>query len=332
MGFIHTMEKALFLCLLVCTMVSCKKSDAEKLASASGKINNISVIIDDQLWNGEIGDTIRNKFASPILGLSQEEPLFTINQYPVKLLEGFMTNSRNILVIKKDKTKLFKIVSDEYAKPQNVFHISGQTVPEIIEIIEKNSPVIIQKMHDTEILEMQKRIDTALIDNKKIKSKFGITLTIPTGYKLAMQSDKFMWYKKEMISGNMSLLIYAVPPKCLQKNNDAIGNIVRMRDSVGNLYIKGTMPGSQMITEQAYSPYFSHIMLDKRKTFETRGTWELQNDYMSGPYINYAIVDKPNKRILVLEGFCYAPSKEKRDLMHELEAIIESVKILKTKK
>jgi hypothetical protein len=36
-----------------------------------GKVNNISVIIDEQ-WNGEIGDSIRNKFASPVIGLPQE--------------------------------------------------------------------------------------------------------------------------------------------------------------------------------------------------------------------------------------------------------------------
>jgi hypothetical protein len=35
-----------------------------------------------------VGDSIRNKFASPVLGLPQEEPIFLLNQYPVKLLEG----------------------------------------------------------------------------------------------------------------------------------------------------------------------------------------------------------------------------------------------------
>jgi hypothetical protein len=70
-----------------------------------GKVNNISVIIDDQQWNGEIGDSIRNKFASPVIGLPQEEPL-TINQYPLKLMEGFMTDSRNIIIVKKKKITL----------------------------------------------------------------------------------------------------------------------------------------------------------------------------------------------------------------------------------
>lgn len=298
---------------------------------ADGKINNISVIIDDQLWNGEIGDSIRNKFASPVTGLPQEEPLFTINQYPLKLLEGFMTNNRNIILVKKESKK-FKVVSDEYAKPQNVFHISGATVPEILEVLEKNTPAIIRKMHDTEIEEAQKYIDTSLLDDRKIRKKFAASLHIPSTYEYALQRNKFIWLKKEMISGNMSILIYSVQVKCLEKNNNAIRNIMDMRDSIGALYIKGTVPGSRMTTEEAYAPYLSHIKIDGRKTYETKGTWELKGDFMSGPFINYAIKDKANKRILVIEGFCYAPSKEKRDLMHELEAICKSVKILNTVK
>ena len=50
---------------------------------------------------------------------------------------------------------------------------------------------------------------------------------------------------------------------------------------------------------------------------------------MSGPFINYTLFDKVHRRILVLEGFCYAPSKEKRDLMFELEAMIKSIQIKK---
>ena len=48
---------------------------------------------------------------------------------------------------------------------------------------------------------------------------------------------------------------------------------------------------------------------------------------MTGPFINYAIVDQAYSRILVIEGFCYSPSNQERDLMLELEAIIKSVKI-----
>jgi hypothetical protein len=324
------MKKALFLCLLG-LLVSCSGGKKDEPIAASGKLNTISVIIDDQLWNGEIGDSIRNKFAAPVTGLPQEEPIFDINQYPLRLLEGFMTNSRNIILVKKERAAKYKVVSDEYAKPQNVFHISGATNAEILEVLQQHAPEIIRKMHQTEILEAQRTIDTSLLDVSRLHKKFGISLHVPSTYEYALQRTNFTWLKKEMVSGNMSLLIYSVPAKCLDRNNDAIRNIMTMRDSIGNLYIHGRMPGSRMITEDAYAPYFQQTTIEGRKTYETKGTWELNDDYMSGPFINYAIKDKRKKRILVIEGFCYAPSKDKRDLMLELEAIIKSVKFVNPK-
>lgn len=317
------MKKALFLCL-VFSFLSCDRE--AKTLQASGKLNTISVIIDDDLWNGEIGDSIRNKFAAPVTGLPQEEPLFDINQYPLRLLEGYMTNSRNILLVKKERSAKYKVVSDEYAKPQNVFHIGGATVPEILEVLEKHTPEIIAKMRSTEIAEAQKYIDTSLLDVSRINKKFGVTMHIPSVYSFVLQRPKFTWIKKEMVSGNMSIMLYSVPLKCLDKGNDAIRNIITMRDSIGNLYIHGRVAGSHMMTEGAYAPYFRQISIDGRKTYETKGTWELKGDYMSGPFINYAIKDKSRNRILVVEGFCYAPSKDKRDLMLELEAIIKSIR------
>ncbi len=82
------MKKTHFLFLFVSLLLfSCKNENDVLPRKSNGKINTISVIIDDQLWNGDVGDSIRNKFAAPVIGLPQEEPLFNINQYPTKLLE-----------------------------------------------------------------------------------------------------------------------------------------------------------------------------------------------------------------------------------------------------
>jgi hypothetical protein len=145
-----------------------------------------------------------------------------------------------------------------------------------------------------------------------------------------MRRKNFIWLKSEITSGNNSVLIYQLPLSSIRKAT-AMSSIVRSRDSIGRLYIHGTVLRSRMITEEAYSPYFSKVILAGKEAYETKGTWEMKNDFMTGPFINYAIVDKPNNRILILEGFCYAPSKEKRDLMFELESIIKSVQFLKKK-
>ena len=323
------MNKTHFLFLLFSFLFfSCTKKSDNLPRKAKGKINTISVIIENQLWNGEVGDSIRNKFASPVIGLTEEEPLFTINQYPAKLIEGFMTDSRTIIVVKKEEKNEFVVKKNQYACPQNVFHISGKTSADILKIIEINAPKIIQTIKETEITENQRIIRQSLLNTKTITNKFHISLKIPKGYLYVLQENNFVWLKKEITSGNTSILIYQVPISSIKKDPNAIANIIKMRDSIGDLYISGTEPDTRMITEEGYAPYLFKIKLDGKETYETKGTWELKNDFMSGPFINYTIEDKGHDRILVLEGFCYSPSKEERDLMHELESIIKSIVIL----
>ena len=324
------MNQRFFLSLLVSLilLVSCKKEAVSLPRIANGKINNIAIIVDDALWNGEVGDSVRNKFAAPVLGLPQEEPLFNINQYPIKLMEGFMTDSRNVIVIKKGDVDEFNVKKDEYASPQNVFHITGKSVNSILSLIERTVPQIIKTIHQNEIEESQRLARKSLLKQDYFEKKFKISLQVPSSYELMVQDANFVWLKKEIISGNTSILIYQVPLSVINNQNSIVANIITMRDSIGNLYIHGKEPNTDMITEEAYAPYFFVVNLDGKLTYETKGTWELRDDFMSGPFINYAIIDKDNDRVLVLEGFSYSPSKEKRDLMLELEAIIRSVAVI----
>lgn len=318
------MNKTHFLFIILpFLLVSCLKTDKQP-KPVSGKTNTISIIIDDQLWYGEVGDTIRNKFASPVWGLTQEEPLFTINQYPARLLEGFVTDSRSIIVVKKAPTDKFEIIRSNNL-PHNTFRIYGKSVDDIICSLELNSAQIIKMIRDAEIQKIQQDNSKSLLNPAIIKNKFHVEIQIPIGYEYMLHKKNFIWLKKNIISGNTSLLIYQIPLRTFKKTN-VVGDIIKMRDSVG-YYIKGTEPNTRMITGEAYAPYFSTTFLDGKQAYETKGTWELKNDFMAGPFINYAVVDKANNRILVIEGFCYSPSNQERDLMLDLEAIIKSVKI-----
>lgn len=319
------MNKTHFLFLLLpFLLISCFKGEKQS-QTVSGKTNAISVIIDDQLWYGEVGDSIRNKFASPVLGLTQEEPLFTINQYPARLLEGFVTDSRSIIVVKKTAAEKFEVIRSKNL-PHNTFRIYGKSVDDIICSIELNSPEIIKIIRNAEIEKIQQDNSASLLNKAIIKNKFHINIQIPTGYEYMLHKKKFIWLKKEIISGNTSLLIYQIPLRNFKKKKDVVNAIVKMRDSIGK-YIQGRELNTQMITSEAYAPYFSKTMIDNKNVFETKGTWELKNDFMTGPFINYAFVDETFNRLLVIEGFCYSPSHQERDLMLDLEAIIKTVRI-----
>ena len=322
------MNKTLFLFLLVSVLVSCQKKTDTLNQENANDINTISVIIDDQLWNSEVGDSIRNKFASPVLGLPQEEPLFTIKQFPLKLFEGFSTGSRNMIIVKKNDKNLFQIKANEFAETQNSFHISGKSTNEILFLLEKHTAEIIKRMRETEIKANQLILSDSLQNTDKIKKKFNVDLSIPIEYDYVRRRKNFIWLKKEITSGNTSILIYQIPYNSIRDKN-AVNDIVKVRDSIGKLYIHAKNNNAKMMTEEAYFPYFSKIKWNEYDVYETKGTWEMNNDFMSGPFVNYAIKDKANNRILVLEGFCYAPSKEKRDLMFELESIIKTIRIPK---
>lgn len=170
-----------------------------------------------------------------------------------------------------------------------------------------------------------------VVSDKKVRTKFGVALTLGYGYKYDMIQDNFLWIRKEFNNGASynSILVYDVPFETIEKDNDIVGNIIKMRDSIGKLYIHGTLPNTWMVTEAAYAPYLFEIKLAGRPTYETKGTWDLKNDFMAGPFVNYAIRDEKNNRYLILEGFTFHPSKSKRDLVFELESIIKSVKFLK---
>jgi len=105
--------------------------------------------------------------------------------------------------------------------------------------------------------------------------------------------------------------------------------IIKLRDSISKIFVPGRNENSYMKTEEAYKPYFFKTTIKGLKTLETRGTWEVVNDYMAGPFLNYIVQDKKNNRLIVMDGFAFSPSIQKRQYMIELEAIFRSLKVYK---
>nr|WP_255702310.1 DUF4837 family protein [Flavobacterium sp. SM15] len=315
-------------------MFSCKENTKKAglvLPASAGKINSVAIIIDDVLWNGEIGDTLRKKLAAPVDGLQDEEPLFTINQYSPKIFDASVQLNRNIVVVSKANSNEFKHVENKYASPQNVFYITGHSLKQLIETIELHSQTLASSIKFYEIIENQRQMSASLFNDKRIRATFGCTLLIPSSFSYALLDKKFLWLKKDIPSGNSSLLIYEVPISSLEKQNGYVSNLVRIRDSIGRRYIKGMVDKASMITEESYAPYLSKTKIDDKKSFEVRGTWELENSFMNGPFINYAIKDQKRNRYVVVEGFVYNPSSTKRDMIFELESIIKSLQFVNSK-
>lgn len=294
--------------------------------SSGGPINDLSIVVSNDLWNGKVGEAIREVLAAPVDGLPQDEPLFSMKQMPPKVFSGFATQNRIVLKIGKGKSSL-SIEENTYAKPQKVVFINGNNEDEIIKLIKDNSKKIVSEFKKTEMNEKQRRIKKSLHKINIIENNLGVTLNFPTVYRIAKEEDNFFWIRKDITTGSMNLMIYQVPLDAIQEGDDAVNQVIKIRDSIGKKHIPGEKEGSYLITEQAYSPFFFKEIVDNKPTYVTKGTWEVKGVIMGGPFINYAIEDKINNRYIVAEGFTFAPSVQKRDFMFELEAIIKSLHI-----
>ncbi|HEY5688303.1 MAG TPA: DUF4837 family protein [Yeosuana sp.] len=324
------MKNAFLIALMTLLIFSCEDENSKNqriISDSSGNLNNISVVVDNDMWSSSVGEAIRTTLATTIDGLPQDEPMFNMNQIPPSVFSDFVTKNRTILKIEVNNNTTLSVLDDVYAKPQRVVVISGPTKEAITNVITKNASKIVAAFKSEELQEKQRRINLSLHNDKPIKDKLGVSIKFPTAYRVAKQDNSFFWIRKDIKTGSMNLMLYELPFGAIKRSDSVVNTIVKVRDSIGEKYIPGPIEGSYMITENAYTPFHFETTLDNKLTLETKGLWDVKNAFMSGPFINYAIEDKTNNRWVVIEGFVFAPSVEKRDYMLELEAIIKSIKI-----
>lgn len=321
----------LFSVLSIFIFIGCnngKESAGDRVVtSSSGNINNVSVVLENEKWEGTIGEALRETLAAPVDGLPQEEPIFSLNQMPPEAFSGFVRKNRLFIKVENGKPATFKTYKDPFASPQSGILISGMNNEEIVNQINQNYEEIIRLFKTTEIREKQRRMRKSLKDDSKLQDQFGVSLIFPSAYRYAIEEDDFFWIRKDIPKGMMEIMIYEVPLHVIDGDTNVIGNIIKMRDSIGKAHIPGPVEGSYMITEEAYAPYLFNTQIDGKFAYETRGTWEVKNAFMAGPFVNYAVRDEANNRYVIFEGFAFSPASAKRDNMFELDAILQSARI-----
>ena len=325
--------KNLFSIFIVSVLLtSCIGTDKFVLRNSLGKVNKVMVVTKVSDWNGDVGFAVRNSFGDLVIGLPQPEPVLSVSQIAPNGFNSMMKVSRNILIIGKGEKEDFYIKKNVYAQPQIIIYVYGTDDASIIKIFNKHKKEIIDAYISSDILMTQNIFKRKKLDDSQFKTlqNLGVSFTAPENFKTVDDTGDFLWLRQHLTSGiaktgSNNILVYSVPIKDETKIAE---NIIAVRNSIGKKYIPGTDPETMhMITEEAYTPYTSEVVLDGKKTFETRGKWEVKNDFMAGPFLNYSVVDKKNNRIIVFEGFTYAPSVNKRAFLFELEAIAKSMKI-----
>lgn len=322
------MSKIYALVLVTFLLLSCNtKNEKLTLIDSSGRINNLLVVMNDQDWEGRLGDSVRAILAKPLVGLPQEEAQFSVNQVDPAAFSNLFKRTRNVLYIDYADTENYYKTTDAYSSPQTILTILGTDFDNLSEKI---------SAHKHEIISVFKKQDLALYQSKITKDHWnpknsktmvdeGFTLKIPTTYNVVEDENGVLWYRYSFAKGMLNLLAYSFPIKDRSEFNPR--NIIKKRDSIGRTHIPGQFENTYMKTEPLYNPMATKMKLNNKEAYEIRGLWIVHNDFMGGPFINYALLDEAKNRVVVVEGFSYSPATKKRDFVFEMEAILKTIEI-----
>jgi hypothetical protein len=325
-----TVRKANFFYLFILSifLVACSNlsSNGSKLPFSEGNLNEVVIVVDNNLWNGEIGDSIREKLAYPIDGLPNEETALLLKQFSPKIIDNSLKRARNLVIIEKGDENEFIHVENEFATPQNVFYFKGETIHDILELISQHGDFVENSIRFYELLEIQSKMALSPFNDNHIQKSFNISLLVPDKYNYVLTTKNFIWLKRDTSVGSNSIMVYEIPASRFNNSNDLIQDFVEIRDSITQKYVKGVADSSYMHINHSYSPFAQKVFIQEGlDSYEFRGSWDLTNDYMEGPYLCYLFHDAKNNRYLFVDGFVYNPTQPNRDYIFEIEAIIKSI-------
>lgn len=323
--------------ILIVSLSSCvnedKAKESRKARSVGGTSEILMITQNDEQWNGQMGQAVRDFFEQEQYGLPQPEKNFKVAHLNIDALNDMFKKHRNLIIAKIDKdikNPLVETQKDWESEPQFVIRITASSPESWVRAFNTQKDGLKLIFDENERARFQEFFrptrDHKIIN--QLKKQFGVTMNIPEGYFIGIDKDDFMWIRKETADMSMAFLIYELPYRDTSDLNP--DNIIKVRDSIVQRYIPGPIDGSYMTTDKDMNPIFKTLPeFPAGYAVETRGMWELVGDFMAGPFVSYSIVNPESNKIVTAEGWIYYPNRDKRDLLRQQESILYSLKFVK---
>lgn len=303
------------------------------MTSITGAPYEILVVMNQKPWQGESGAALKSLLNADVPGLPQPEPTLDVSHCIFDDFTSMLKPARNILMVDIDSqryTHASVVFSrDKWAQPQYIIQISAPDESSIVDLVKQRGQEIVDYFVKGEMdrhaagLESQKNKN--LMD--MLYKQFGYKLLVPATMSHYKQGKDFIWLSTGSQEIRKDLVIFTVPyTSQKQFSADALN---QTRDAFTKKYIPGPVDNSYMGTEYKFDhPIYSINTFNGSYCAELRGLWKVYgNTLMGGPFVSHSIVDTVNQRIVTVEGFVFAPGKNKRQPIRELEAVIGTLKL-----
>jgi len=309
--------------------------------------------MDSAQYRGPLGRTLDSIFTVEMQGLPREEAIFNLLWIDPRKLNMVLKQRRNIIFavtldqrgagayqlkkmytpesiekIKQDQNFYVRTASHVYAKGQEVMYLFGSTQGTLLENIKKNSAALVQYFDRTE----RERLTRQLLKagqvkgiGELLKKDFQVTLRVPFGYKLVQHNNEFLWARQINPTDDRDIFIARQPYTSAEIFTK--DSLIAFRNKVCKKYLfeDPEQPDSYLVTETniPFIPVTADtISFNKQFAVELRGLWKTNTATMGGPFVGYAMVDENTNQFYYIEAFIYGPSRDLREIMREMEAIL----------
>lgn len=325
---------------LICSaliFLSCENANKEPkqtnrpflVPMSSGNPYEVMVVADDSIWDGYAGRALDVVLNKPLKGLPQEESTFHVSRITPDNYDRITNLFRNIIIFKIGREysePRFRLLRDEFSSPQMIMTIQGPSVSEVSTFITEHTDFIIKFFSDEEINRAAREFhdEHNIKFAKKVKEMFGCEFYIPVDINKMKIGDNFIWASNDALTGIQNIVIYSYPyatEKVFRR-----GVYIALRDSFMKANIPGGKPNQYMATDKNHVDV-KNITVRGEFAQEARGLWHMENDAMGGPFVAHSMIDTINNRVIVAEGFVYAPDKMKRTMIRRLEAALYTLRM-----
>lgn len=312
------------------TVVSCRpKSGGGGIKVdnfSTGKAGEMILAIDTQYWSKAAMTEIYNVLQQPQPAINQIEPMFDVILCSNSGYRASFMRHRNIVQFDFSPEyagNSFELSRNPVTNPQVVVKIRGNNQDSCLAVFRNHQDEIVKTLYDNDIARLQnahRRLNNAVLE-KKIKEKFGISMTVPDGYFVGREEEDFLWLCFRTPKNDRFVMIYRSPRYELNKEN-----VVAERDRVTKAYIQGAVAGAYPIVADVEGyPMVQNKQIRYHNGLEMRGLWASVRDKMGGPFYSFTQVAPDSASCVTVDGFVYAPQEEKRDYLREVEAIVRSI-------
>lgn len=321
------------------------------LPSSTGGADEIMFVIPDNLYTSETKQAVNNSFDETYRILPQEESRFTLSKVKFTAMNNLMYRFRNIVLLAntseestvlamakenlskeeysqlENGSKKYFVLKNVWSKPQNVVFIFGNSQDDLESSLENASKEVKDHISRTDLEEFEKIAFINGINGKlseQWKEYHKLDLSIPTDYKLAENEGNFVSLRKDIEKGMIFIFFDVI---YYDGQIPSYNNGIVLRNERGR-FVSSNSPNSYMSTDSTLGFIESKTFKNDKVIYETSGLWTMVNDFMGGPFINQYIIDEANQRVILLDGFIYAPGENKKKrYMRQLEAIFSTLEI-----